>query len=175
MLNKCSADVHLTCRKAPTKVGLVLINYFWEHLPVSFWSRNKKTYSKQIACQEDECSRSVWLLFPRLYFGRFPCRLLMHRCACTCTHTAVANYRKCDEVSHATFASNALLYSLYFPTNLHGSCGVSTKYPWQQPVGPNSQAYTSTQCKPALQKCQTDVTNKTAERSIKFENKAKFK
>lgn len=48
MLNKCSADVHFTCRKAPTKVGLVLINYFLEHLPVSFWSQNKKTYSKQI-------------------------------------------------------------------------------------------------------------------------------
>lgn len=56
MFNKCSLDAHFTCRKAATKVGLGLINDFWEHLPAGFWSLNKKTYLKQIACQEDECS-----------------------------------------------------------------------------------------------------------------------
>lgn len=37
---------------------------------------------------------SVRLPFPRLYFGRFPCRLLTDRHARACTHTTVANYRK---------------------------------------------------------------------------------
>lgn len=30
IFNKCSLYAHFTCRKAPTKVGLVLINCFWE-------------------------------------------------------------------------------------------------------------------------------------------------
>lgn len=90
MFNKCS----LGCRKAPTMVVLQLINNFWEHLPSSFWSLNKKTYSKQIACQEDECSSGACDCRFLSYIGRFPRGLLMHRHTRACTRTTVANYRK---------------------------------------------------------------------------------
>lgn len=82
MFNKCSQDVHITCKKAPTKVSVVLINYFWEQAPTSYWSLNTKTYLEQIACQEDECSSGGTVVIS----GRFPCSFLVR--------TVAANYRK---------------------------------------------------------------------------------
>lgn len=109
IFNKCSRDAHFTCRKAATKVGLVLINYFWEHLSARFWSLNKKTYLKQIACQEDECSGGSVTATVILWQVSIP---PTHAQACMRTHKHSGGrlLKTCDEVSHATFASNPLLY-----------------------------------------------------------------
>lgn len=92
MFNKCSRMSTLH-EEGSHQGELGAINYFWEHLPTSYWSLSKKTYLEQIACHEDEC-RGGETIVSMVIFGRFLCSF-MHTRAHTCTHPVAANYRNC--------------------------------------------------------------------------------